>query len=182
MGSELVAAASRFQARHERGFFAALKQFREVSQVPQQINHADLFRDEESCIAYLAGVQQDRPWRCVKCKSSTRYFLPTSARFECTCGLQMSVRHGTIFARSKLPLESWFELVQVLLTNPTERIAELTQRVTVVRHATLRKMRAKVLQALNSPNAEILLAHLPSYVMSHLRVVSEKRETTLRPR
>ena len=182
MGSDLVAAASRYQSRHERAFFAALRELRAVARAPQQLMQLNLFADEESCIAYLAGVQEERHWRCAKCNSTTRYFLPMSARFECTCGQQFSVRHGTIFARSKVPLVAWFGTVQILLADPSIPVAELAQRVTIVRHATLRKMRSKVLEALSSLNAETLLAGLPSYVTSNLRLMSEKRETTLRPR
>jgi hypothetical protein len=52
-------------------------------------------------------------------------------------------------------------------------MAELAKQVSVVRLATLRKMRAVVRDALNSPAAEELLAGLPSLVLSCLREVHQ---------
>jgi transposase-like protein len=176
MSSALVANASRHQARHQRGFYAALRELRETSAKTQPASVtqlcSELFEDEESCTAYLAAWHQTQGWHCPACGSEQRYFLPSRGVFECPCRRQASLREGTVFAHTKMPLLAWFQVIITLLVNKSTSTTELATTVRVVRRGTLRKMRARVRQALASPQAEQYLAGLPGYVDEHLCHVS----------
>jgi hypothetical protein len=171
----LVAAASRIQARHQRGLHAALRELREIARLPAAEVAFDLFADEESCIAYLAHWQQSQPWQCPACGSHKRYFLPSRAKFECTCKRQASLREGTVCAGTKLPLLTWFDLILQLIVNPDLPTSQLEKKINVVRRGTLRKMRHRVRSALVSDRVDELLAGLPSCAADHLRKVSQRR-------
>jgi hypothetical protein len=176
MSSVLVSNASRHQARHQRGFYAALRGLAESSARTQPASAAqrcsELFVDEESCTAYLAAWHQTQDWHCPACGSEQRYFLPSRSVLECACRSQISLREGTVFARTKLPLLAWFQVVVALVMNERITTTELAITVRVVRRGTLRKMRARVLQALAAPHADQTLAGLPGYVAEHLCQVS----------
>ncbi len=173
--SELMVRASRYTARHVRGFHAALAQLRECS-MPALIQ-TEIFVDEDDCTRYLYQWQQQQPWTCPGCGSSERCCLRSRARLECRCGRQFSVRRGTAFEGSHIPLLAWFRVVVSLLVNPDICLDDLSPHTTVVRRATLRKMVRRVSDALASPDAAQQLAGLPNYAFDYLRKVSRRANT-----
>jgi transposase-like protein len=69
------------------------------------------FSDEQTCIDTVALVKwPDGKPVCPKCGGTEHYYLATQKRWKCRngkCGKQFSVKVGTIFEDSPLPLEKW---------------------------------------------------------------------------
>lgn len=67
------------------------------------------FSSEEKCIAYLALQRWGDTPICPHCTGATSYTYASGKLFKCaTCRKQYTVRVGTIFSESKLPLTQWF--------------------------------------------------------------------------
>ena len=77
----------------------------------------ELIPDEKAAIAYLEG----RLWKngpiCPKCKGVERITLRKDGmRFCHPCALKFSIRTGTIFERSHVPLNKWLYAMYLLIT------------------------------------------------------------------
>lgn len=78
---------------------------------------AKKFSDEQSCIAYLEKIRWGEKRICPRCGSEKTYKFSNGKLFKCAaCEKQFTVRIGTIFGDSKIPLQKWF-LVIFLATN-----------------------------------------------------------------
>src|SRR5690349_19037614 len=100
------------------------------------------FPDEPACLSYLERVRWPRGVRCVKCgegrvsritavesRRSRQYVskrtgdasdrrIPARRLYHCLnpeCRYQFSVRTGTIFSDSHLPLRKWFLAVAIMM-------------------------------------------------------------------
>lgn len=79
---------------------------------------SDQFPDELSCAIYLKEKRWGNEVRCVSCDSNKIYELKKGYRFKCgRCEKSFSVRAGTIFESSKLPLRVWFRAIHVTLSH-----------------------------------------------------------------
>lgn len=69
-----------------------------------------VFQDEASCIKYLAEKRWgDTSISCPHCENSKCYSFSDSLRYKCAaCKKQFTVRTGTIFENSNVPLKKWF--------------------------------------------------------------------------
>lgn len=67
------------------------------------------FKDEQTCIDTVANLRwPDGIPTCPKCVGKTHYYLATQKRWKCkACGRQFSVKVGTIFEDSPIPLDKW---------------------------------------------------------------------------
>src|SRR5438132_74994 len=76
------------------------------------------FSDEQVCIDTVARlVWPDGKPVCPKCGGTEHYYLATQKRWKCRngkCGKQFSVKVGTIFEDSPLPLEKWLMAMWML--------------------------------------------------------------------
>src|SRR5207248_1357302 len=100
---DAVARISHYRVAHERGLHLAIRALAALEQAPDVLTTLELFRSEDECISYLSDWQQARRWRCGACGSTRRCWLKSRCRWECQCGQQHSVRHGTLFAKKHLP-------------------------------------------------------------------------------
>ena len=79
----------------------------------------EMFPDEETARKYL----EDRLWPlgaiCPQCKSGTRVTVRPNGFYRCNgCKkFTFSVRTGTIFGRSKIPLHKWVYAMYLLVTS-----------------------------------------------------------------
>jgi transposase-like protein len=74
------------------------------------------FGSEDKCHAYLEALRWPNGLACPKCNAATISRIDTRRIFECSkCEYQFSVRVGTIFHDSKLPLWKWFLAVYVMV-------------------------------------------------------------------
>lgn len=66
------------------------------------------FSDEQVCIDTVAALRWPHGPECPKCGSKGHYYLASQRRWKCkACARQFSVKVGTIFEDSPLPLDKW---------------------------------------------------------------------------
>jgi transposase-like protein len=76
------------------------------------------FPDEKSCWDYLVKMRWPSGFVCPKCKSKKHCFKPKRHVFECYgCHSQSSVTTGTIFHKSRQPLQKWFWALFLIATS-----------------------------------------------------------------
>jgi transposase-like protein len=84
----------------------------------QDMNLVELieqFGSEDKCRRYLEALRWPQGVRCIRCDSPKISRIKTRDQFDCdACGYQFSVRAGTIFHDSHLPLWKWFLAVYVM--------------------------------------------------------------------
>ena len=73
------------------------------------IKLVEQFSNEDACHAYLEELRWPDGVRCLRCESPKIGRLAKRKQYECSaCGYQFSVRTGTVFHDSHLPLWKWF--------------------------------------------------------------------------
>src|SRR5206468_4974616 len=84
----------------------------------QDLNLVDLieqFGSEDRCRIYLEELRWPTGVRCIRCGSSKISRIKKRDQFDCdSCTYQFSVRAGTIFHDSHLPLWKWFLAVYMM--------------------------------------------------------------------
>jgi transposase-like protein len=67
------------------------------------------FATEGACRAYLARLRWPTGFRCPQCTTNNGSWTTTRCLLMCRqCGYQASVTAGTIFHRTRIPLQDWF--------------------------------------------------------------------------
>ena len=84
------------------------------------------FPDEQSCLDHLRSIR----WRdgefCPYCADNRIYHFSDRKTFKCgACRQRFSIKVGTIFADTKLPLRKWFMAIW-MITNHPKGIASTT--------------------------------------------------------
>jgi len=109
------------------------------------------YATEEQCAAALQAARWPEGFACPVCGRAARTsFLRGQLRYwECGhCGHQCSLRSGTIFAASKLPLTRWFLALQ-LLTQAKNNVSALElKRQLGVCYRTAWLMKHKIMEAM----------------------------------
>ncbi|MBL8548435.1 MAG: IS1595 family transposase [Hyphomonadaceae bacterium] len=72
-----------------------------------------LYPDDESCLAHLFDVRFGQGHVCPKCSRSARWYpIKADAAFSCQwCGHHIHPKAGTLFEKSRTPLQLWFYAV-----------------------------------------------------------------------
>src|SRR5437016_6328779 len=79
----------------------------------QAIRH---FSDEQTCIDTVAAMRWPKGPECPACLHKDHYYLKTQKRWKCKdCGRQFSVKLGTIFEDSPIPLDKWLTALWMLV-------------------------------------------------------------------
>src|SRR5580704_2428793 len=86
----------------------------QVKTLQQAIRH---FSDENVCIDAVANLRwPDGVPTCPKCVGKDHYYLATQKGWKCKkCGRQFSVKVGTIFEDSPIPLDKWLTALWMLI-------------------------------------------------------------------
>lgn len=75
----------------------------------------DHFRDEAACRAYFERVRFAKGDYCPHCKHGAIHRFSGGERYRCArCKQDFTVKTGTIFGNSKIPLRKWFLTVYLL--------------------------------------------------------------------
>src|SRR5207248_4954634 len=73
------------------------------------------FSDEQTCIDTVAAMRWPKGIECPSCLHKDHYYLKTQKRWKCKeCGRQFSVKLGTIFEDSPVPLDKWLTALWML--------------------------------------------------------------------
>ena len=86
----------------------------------------DAFPDERACAEHLAGIRWPQGVICPLCQSNGKmYARKRPGIYKCSaCAKEFSVRKGTIYEESRLPLQKWF-LAAFLMTTSRKGISSL---------------------------------------------------------
>ena len=82
------------------------------------------FATEGACRAYLARLRWPTGFCCPQCTTSGSWTTTRSLLMCRQCGYQASVTAGTIFHRTRLPLQDWFRAMW-WMTNQKHRLSAL---------------------------------------------------------
>lgn len=73
------------------------------------------YRTEEDCIQAIFQARWPRGFNCPKCGHDFGYRLSQRRSIQCaSCRRQTSITSGTLFERSKVPLQKWFWLIYLM--------------------------------------------------------------------
>jgi transposase-like protein len=74
------------------------------------------FSDEQVCIDTVAKLRWPNGPVCPACEKKEHYYLKSQRRWKCKeCGRQFSVKLGTIFEDSPIPLDKWLAALWMLV-------------------------------------------------------------------
>ena len=73
------------------------------------------FSDKDTCITFVAKLRWPRGVQCTKCHSKNASFLSTRRIWKCReCKKQFSVKVGSIFEDSAIPLDKWLAAIWMI--------------------------------------------------------------------
>ena len=77
------------------------------------------FPDEQACIDHLRAIRWRRGEFCPHCGADRIYAFSDGKTWKCAeCRQRFSIKVGTIFADSKLPLRKWFMAIWIITNHP----------------------------------------------------------------
>lgn len=82
------------------------------------------FATEGACRAYLARLRWPSGFRCPQCKTNGSWTTTRNLMMCRGCGHQASVTAGTIFHRTRIPLQDWFRAIW-WMTDQKHRLSAL---------------------------------------------------------
>lgn len=115
------------------------------------------FGSEDKCHAYLEDLRWPDGVECPRCESKKISRIAKRRQFDCDeCRYQFSVRVGTIFHDSKLPLWKWFLAVYIMGESKKGVSANQLKRMLGVSYKTAWYLCHRIRAAMVDENAEPL--------------------------
>jgi transposase-like protein len=115
------------------------------------------FGSEDKCHAYLASLRWPEGVRCLECGSDKIGRITTRRIYECsTCRYQFSVRKGTIFEDSKLPLWKWFLATYLVVESKKGVSANQIKRMIGVSYKTAWYLCHRIRAAMVNEDSDLL--------------------------
>jgi len=131
-----------------------------VSARPKEFDLVDLierFGSEDRCHEYLEGLRWPDGVECPRCASKKISRIAKRRQFDCdSCRYQFSVRVGTLFHDSKLPLWKWFLAVYVMGESLKGVSANQLKRMLGVSYKTAWYLCHRIRAAMHEEGAELL--------------------------
>lgn len=87
------------------------------------------FATEGACRAYLARLRWPSGFRCPQCTTNGSWTTTRSLLMCRQCGYQASVTAGTIFHRTRIPLQNWFKALWWMTDHKNRLSASGLQRL-----------------------------------------------------
>jgi transposase-like protein len=115
------------------------------------------FGSEEKCHAYLEHLRWPDGVRCPRCQSDKISRIRKRYQYDCDgCRYQFSVRVGTIFHDSKLPLWKWFLAIYMTVESKKGISANQLKRMLNVSYKTAWYLAHRIRAAMKDGNPELL--------------------------
>lgn len=97
-----------------------------IAQIDSLFDLMDAFPDEQACLDHLRDIRWCDGEFCPHCNGNRTYHFSDGKTFKCgDCHQRFSIKVGTIFEDTKLPLRKWFMAIW-LITNHPKGIASTT--------------------------------------------------------
>ena len=75
----------------------------------------DHFRDEETCVKHFTAIRFANGAYCPYCNHAEVYSFKDGKRYRCkSCKQDFTIKTGTLFGESKLPIRKWFIAIYLL--------------------------------------------------------------------
>jgi len=152
---------------HERAWHAALATLRALREIRTKEMDSPAepprprFSTEAACESFLQARFEASNWSCPKCGENEGTWLASrKVRQCCGCAHQTGLREGTIMARSRINLLAWFRAVELVLSKPSVKLAELMTATGVTRKATASRMLQAITSGKKATDASLRLAGL----------------------
>lgn len=117
----------------------------------------DRFGSEDKCHAYLEELRWPDGVKCPRCDSNKISRIAKRRQFDCDgCRYQFSVRVGTLFHDSKLPLWKWFLAVYVMGESKKGVSANQLKRMLGVSYKTAWYLCHRIRAAMHDESAPML--------------------------
>ncbi len=115
------------------------------------------FGSEDKCHAYLEQIRWPEGVRCPRCEHASISRISDRRQFECNaCSYQFSVRVGTIFHDSHLPLWKWFLAVYMMCQSKKGISSNQLKRMLGVAYKTAWYLTHRIRSAMNTGEGELL--------------------------
>jgi DNA-directed RNA polymerase subunit RPC12/RpoP len=100
------------------------------------------FPDDDACLTHLFNVRFRQGYKCPKCKRAAKWYLLKSERaMSCQwCGHHIHPMVGTLFEKSRTPLQLWFYAIFLFTTTRNGVAAKELQRQLGVTYKTAWRM------------------------------------------
>lgn len=73
------------------------------------------FNEEQNCREHLKQSRESAGVQCKKCKNTSHYWLKSKEQWQCKgCSFRTTLRSGTLFESSNLPLKTWYEALYLV--------------------------------------------------------------------
>lgn len=117
------------------------------------------YGSEEQCHAALVALRWPDGFACPKCGGSRHAVCGPRKLFQCSsCRHQTSVRAGTVFEASKLPLTKWLLAIYLMTQSKNDIAALELMRQLGVRYDTAWLLKQKLMAAMLVRNRQLPLA------------------------
>jgi transposase-like protein len=90
---------------------------KDISEFKTLTEFTDYFCDEETCVKHFASIRFANGEYCPHCGHAEIYTFSNGRRYRCaSCKQDFTIKTGTVFGESKLPLRKWFMAIYLLST------------------------------------------------------------------
>jgi transposase-like protein len=108
---------------------------------------------EEQCHAALVAMRWPDGFVCPKCQAREHSYHSVRRLFQCkTCRTQTSVLAGTIFHKSRTPLDKWFLAIHLLTQSKNDIAALELSRQLGVKYDTAWLIKQKLMEVMRERN------------------------------
>lgn len=115
------------------------------------------FGSEDKCHSYLERLRWPDGLRCPRCESDSISRIHERRQFECNaCRYQFSVRVGTIFEDSKLPLWKWFLATYMICQSKKGISSKQLERMLGISYKTAWYLSHRIRASMREEGAELL--------------------------
>ncbi|MFN0152803.1 MAG: IS1595 family transposase [Gaiella sp.] len=157
---------------------------RQVPETVQEMNLPELierFGSEDKCHAYLEELRWPDGVECPRCESTSISRIVKRRQYDCDgCRYQFSVRVGTIFQDSKLPLWKWFLAVYMMGESKKSVSANQLKRMLNVSYKTAWYLCHRIRHAMQDEGASYLTGIVEAdetYVGGKLGGFNDRKES-----
>ncbi len=118
------------------------------------------FPDDRSCLAHLFNVRFGQGHSCPKCERAAKWYpLKSELAFSCQwCGHHVHPMVGTIFEKSRTPLQLWFYAMFLFTTTRNGVSAKELQRQLGVTYKTAWRIGHKVREHMTLVDGDSILS------------------------
>ena len=137
-----------------------------------------IFPDEVSCEEYLRALSEQEGLVCPHCGGTRHHWDKYNKRWLCaSCKHVITLRSGTLFQSSKLPLMYWFTAIHLLIsTKKTFSVLEIQRQLGHKRYQPIWEMVHKIRSVMGQRDSRYKLSGVAELDEAHFTTEDEREE------